>query len=247
MSAEGNGSRRAGDGRRITLYGPAEIPFTEKVRRALHYKGLDFELVEPSDPSDYRRWNPKSGLLPVLEIDGEIHPDSTAILFKLDELFPDPPLLSPDARISGQQKQLEDWADENLLWYFNKWLRSQANAETDAGAGAGAGAGGGVVRRYAVLRRFLAWLRAGGTWERPETAILRGIGDRLDDLMGFLGTRPFFYSNRVSMADLGVYAMLYSMSLETIPGSKTLVSNRPPLVEFMQRVEAATGDRPASA
>jgi glutathione S-transferase len=237
VSAQGGGSQKPGNGRKITLFGPAEIPFTEKVRRALRYKGLDFDLMEPSDPSDYRRWNPKSGLLPVLEIDGEIHPDSTAILFKLDELFPDPPLLSSDARISGQQKQLEDWADENLLWYFNKWLRLQTNTQTDVDAGSSG------ARRFRVFRRLFAWLRAGGTWERPETAILRGIGDRLDDLIGFLGTRPFFYSNRVSMADLGVYAMLYSMSLETIPGSKKLVSNRPPLVEFMQRVEAATGDR----
>jgi glutathione S-transferase len=191
-------------GRKITLYGPAEIPFTEKVRRALLYKGLEFELEEPSGPEDYRRWNPESGLLPVLEIDGEIYPDSTFILFKLDEIFPDPPLLSSDPRISGQQKQLEDWADENLLWYFNKWLRSK---EAEGDAATPDASGGGLVRRYAPLRRFLAWLRAGGTWERPEIAM-----------------------------------MLYSMSLETIPGSEKLIMDRPPLVEFMRRVEAATGD-----
>jgi glutathione S-transferase len=227
------------DGRKITLYGPAEIPFTEKVRRALLYKGLEFELTEPTGPEDYRRWNPKSGLLPVLEIDREMVPDSTDILYKLDEVFPDPPLLSNDARISSQQQQLEDWADENLLWYFNKWLRSRDGAEPEASRRSGSG---GLLLRYAPLRRALAWLRAGGTWERPETAILRGIGDRLDDLLGFLGTRPFFYSNRVSMADLGVYAMLYAMGLETIPGSRKLVTDRPPLIEFMRRVEAATGD-----
>jgi glutathione S-transferase len=236
VSGEGDGSGRPSGESKITLYGPAEIPFTEKVRRALLYKGLAFELVEPSGPEDYRRWNPESGLLPVLEIDGEVHPDSTAILFKLDELFPDPPLLSSDSRVSGQQKQLEDWADENLLWYFNKWIRSKESEEAEANAK------GGLVRRHASLQRLFAWLRAGGTWERPETAILRGIGDRLDDLIGFLGTRPFFYSSRVSMADLGAYAMLYSMSLETIPGSRNLVMNRPPLVEFMRRVEAATGE-----
>ena len=239
MSTTGDRSGSSGGGTKITLYGPTRIPFTEKVRRALLYKGLEFDLMEPSGPEDYRRWNPKSGLLPVLEIDGEITPDSTDILFKLDELFPDPPLLSSDARISGQQKQLEDWADENLLWYFNKWLRSKEAAEAAATTEASSGR---LVRRHASLRRSFAWLKAGGTWERPETAILRGIGDRLDDLIGFLGARPFFYANRVSMADLSVYGMLYSMSLEAIPGSEKLLTDRPPLVEFMRRVEAATGD-----
>jgi len=75
---------------------------------------------------------------------------------------------------------------------------------------------------------------------------VRGIGDRLDDLIGFLGTRPFFYSNQVSMADLSVYAMLYSLSLEVIPGSKALVVNRTPLLDFMRRVESVTGDQAES-
>jgi glutathione S-transferase len=239
VSNEGDRSGPLRGRKRITLYGPARIPFTEKVRRALLYKGLEFDLMEPSSPEDYRRWNPKSGLLPVLEIDGEIYPDSTEILLKLDEIFPDPPLLSSDARISGQQKQLEDWTDENLLWYFNKWLRSKEASENAPAAETGTDR---LIRRYTWLRRFLAWLRAGGTWERPETAVLRGIGARLDDLIGILGARPFFYANRVSMADLGVYAMLYSMSLETIPGSKKLLTDRVPLIEFMHRVELATGD-----
>jgi glutathione S-transferase len=243
VSSQGDRAGTFRGASKITLYGPSRIPFTEKVRRALLYKGLEFELMEPSSPEDYRRWNPKSGLLPVLEIDGEIYPDSTDIILKLDELFPDPPLLSSDARIGGQQKRLEDWADENLLWYFNKWLRSKEAAES---ATATASRTGRLIQRHAWMRRFLAWLRAGGTWERPETAILRGIGDRLDDLIGFLGARPFFYANCVSMADLGVYAMLYSMYLETIPGSRKLVMDRTPLLEFMRRVEAATGDPPDS-
>lgn len=222
---------------KITLYGPPETPFTEKVRRALLYKRVPFDVVVPTGPEDYRRWNPETGLLPVLGIDDAFYPDSTAILFKLDEIFPDPPLLSTDPRVSGQQKQLEEWADENLLWYFNKWRRSQdpSNQPGDESRAA-------LIQRLPNLRRLLAWLRAGGTWERPEIAILRGVGDRLDDLRGFLGTRPFFYSNTVSMADLGVYSMLYSLSLGIIPGSQRLVTDRAVLVEFMRRVEAETGE-----
>jgi glutathione S-transferase len=224
--------------RRITLYGPIRIPFTEKVRLALRYKGLDFELTEPSGPEDYRRWNPETGLLPVLDLDGEMIPDSTAILFRLEEEFPDPPLLSPDLRISGQQRQLEDWADENLLFFFNRWVHVR-----DASGNDGLTDDGAPRKIWVQLgRRIGAWLRAGGTWERPETGVLRSISDRLDDLLRFLGTRPFFYSDRVSMADLGVYAMLHSLDAGMIPGSQQIVMSRPPLVEFMRRVEAATGD-----
>jgi glutathione S-transferase len=237
MSNESSEQRTQNDGKTVTLYGPPEIPFTEKVRRALLYKRISFDVIEPSSPEDYRRWNPATGLLPVLEVDGEIYPDSTEILFKLDEIFPDPPLLSMDARVSGQQKQLEEWADENLLWYFNKWRRSQEEADQRRDE-----SNATLVRRFPGLRTFLAWLRAGGTWERPEIAILRGVGDRLDDLLGFLGTRSFFYSDTVSMADLGVYSMLYSLGLGVIPGSQRLVTDRAVLVDFMRRVEAETGE-----
>lgn len=237
MSNENPGHRSRDGEKKVTLYGPTEIPFTEKVRRALLYKRIPFEVVEPSSPEDYRRWNPSTGQLPVLEVDDEFYPDSTAILFKLDEIFPEPPLLSTDPRVSGQQKQLEEWADENLLWYFNKWVRSQDADENESNDN-----GPSLIQRFPGLRRFFAWLRAGGTWERPEIAILRGVGDRLDDLLGFLGTRPFFYSNTVSMADLGVYSMLYSLGLGVIPGSQRLVIERAALVDFMRRVEAETED-----
>ena len=66
----------------ITLYGPAQAPFTEKVRRALVYKGYEFELREPESPEDYKRWSPKTGMLPVLDLNGEHVPDSTEILYR---------------------------------------------------------------------------------------------------------------------------------------------------------------------
>ena len=98
----------------ITLYGPAHTPFTEKVRRGLLYKGVDFELVEPTRAEDYRRWSPKTGQLPVVDLHGEHVPDSTEILLRLDQAYPDPPLLSPDPTVAVQQRQLEEWADESF-------------------------------------------------------------------------------------------------------------------------------------
>ena len=215
---------------KMVLYGPARAPFTEKCRRALVLKGLDFELREPSEPEDYKRWSPETGLLPVLAIGEERVSDSTQILLRLDEVAPDPPLLSPDPMVAAQQRNLEDWADESFLWYFQKWLRMSQDGE----------AAPGEVRSGAG-RRLLAWLRAGGTWERPHTALLRGIDDRLGDLVNLLGARRFFYSDRVSMADLAVYGMLFTIESNAIPGTTRLLATRPSLLELMRRIEAETG------
>ena len=221
---------------RIVLYGPRRTPYTEKVRRALVLKGLDFELCEPSGPEDYRRWSPETGLLPVLAIGPERVADSTRILLRLDELWPKPPLLSPDPVIAAQQRQLEDWADESFLWYWNRWLVLAQRRQVTEAANSRRG-----PLRLPGLRRSLAWLRAGGTWERPETALLRGVEDRLGDLVNLLGARRFFYADQPSMADLGVYGMLFVLRMDAMTGSARLLANRSTLIEFMRRLEESTG------
>jgi glutathione S-transferase len=221
---------------RITLYGPRRTPYTEKVRRALVLKGLHFDLREPTSPEDYKRWSPVTGLLPVLTIDSELVSDSTEILLRLDELHPKPPLLASDPTIAAQQRQLEDWADASFLFYWNRWLvLAQRREEGDAKS-----ARRGPLRA-APLRRALAWLRTGGTWERPETTLLRGVEDRLGDLVNLLGTRRFFYADQPSMADLAVYGMLFVLRMDAMTGSARLIASRPTLTEFMRRLEEATG------
>ena len=59
--------------------------------------------------------------------------------------------------------------------------------------------------------------------------------------MNLLGTRPFFYADRPSMADLAVYGMLRSVERGTMPGSTQQLLSRPGLIAYMRRVEAETG------
>lgn len=214
---------------KLILYGPARAPYTEKCRRGLALKGLEYELREPSGPEDYARWSPVTKQLPVMTVDDERVDDSTNILLRLDEIQPHPPLLSPDPTVAAQQRNLEDWADESFLWYFQQWLRLSSRQEQAASE-----------HGSPPLRRLLAWLRAGGTWERPQTAILRGVDDRMTDLVNLLGSRRFFYADQVSIADLAVYGMLKTLSLDAIPGSASLLARRAILVEFMGRVEEET-------
>ena len=225
----------------ITLYGPAQAPFTEKVRRALLFKGYVFELREPESPEDYKRWSPKTGMLPVLDLDGEHVPDSTEILYRIDRDRPDPPLLSSDPTVATQQRQLEEWADESFLFYYMKYQRTVAHEAQVVADASGSEERTGDRAGSGPLRRLGAWLRAGGTWERPQTGIVRELGLRLDDLTKFLGARAFFYAERLSMGDLGVYAMLNTMRNDAIPGSEQLVAQRPALLAFMRRVEEETG------
>jgi glutathione S-transferase len=72
------------------------IPFSTNVERvalALAHKGLPVEWVN-ADPSDRSAVIAVSGqpLVPVLEEDGKVVADSTAILEYLEERKPEPPL-----------------------------------------------------------------------------------------------------------------------------------------------------------
>jgi glutathione S-transferase len=223
----------------ITLYGAARVPYTEKVRRALLYKNLPFEFCEPTMTEDYQRWNPKSGMLPVVHIGDELIEDSTQILYALDARYPDPPLLSSEPFVASQQRQLEDWADESFLWYWMKYRRMIGGGELTLPL-KGEAPQTREESPSGPFRRLRAWLKAGGTWERPITGLQRELGQRMDDLVNFLGARPFFYADRLSMADLSVFAMLFFMRRDAIPGSARLLAERPSLVAFMARVEEAT-------
>lgn len=116
----------------IILYGPITAPFTRKVEGALILKKLPFERREPKSPEDYLRWSPETGLLPVLEIDGERTHDSARILDELDKRFPEVPLVARDPKIAQSQRRLEQWAEAAFTFYWIHYLRGLVNAEEDA-------------------------------------------------------------------------------------------------------------------
>lgn len=214
------------------------MPFTEKVGRALRVKRLPFEVVAPVGPEDYARLSPETGMLPVLEVDGHRVPDSSAILDYLDERFPEPPLLSRDARVAREQRRLERWADETIPYYILRWVRSRAG-----GAAPPPLRGGGFPMATMIERGLID---ADGKLH-PEL-FDPGMGgpgpefeNRLDDLEGFLGARPFFYSNAISRADLSVYALLSVLYRDVYDGARALLAARPRLLAHTERVLEETG------
>lgn len=212
----------------ITLYGPHEAPFVVKVEFALLLKKVEFTLEEPRGPEDYRRWSPETGLLPVIDVDGTRVHDSSAILDYLDERFPEPPLLSSDPKLASSQRRLESWAEETLTFYWLNYLRvlvreDEATAEESSDS----------PPRSRLSRRKKSPIA------NFEEGLGKEFGQRLDDLVNFLGSRPFFYSDRVGRADLAVYSLLHNVPGVAGPVVAAAVEARPVLAELLERVETA--------
>jgi glutathione S-transferase len=94
------------------------IPFSTNVERvalALAHKGLEADWVDV-DPSDRAPVEAVSGqpLVPVLEEDGRVVADSTAILEYLEERHPEPPLYPRDEARGAEARLLVDWF--NRVW-----------------------------------------------------------------------------------------------------------------------------------
>jgi len=200
---------------KVVLYGPIQVPFVTKVRGALNLKGVPFELVEPKQPEDYRRWNPETGLLPLIDVDGVRVADSAAILDHLDEVFPDPPLVSSDPKIAASQRGLESWVEETFVFYWTNYLREVVE-----------GGDAEVVRRRAA---------------RPSGLGAEFAG-RLDDLMNFLGDRSYFYGEEPGRADLAVYSFLANAAILVNPRVSGELDARKPLGAHLERVGALLGD-----
>ena len=82
----------------------------ERVTLAVADKGLEVESiwVDPNDRSPVEQVSGQR-LVPVLEDDGRVIPDSTAILAYLEERYPDPPLYPRDEARRAEIELYIDW------------------------------------------------------------------------------------------------------------------------------------------
>lgn len=77
----------------------------ERVRIALNLKGISYRYAPVSslEAGEYHRLNPQ-GLLPALDIGGQVVPQSSAILAYIEETYPDPSLLPDDPALRAQAR-----------------------------------------------------------------------------------------------------------------------------------------------
>lgn len=213
----------------IRLYSQTMNPFTEKVARALIMKRLDYERVEVNDPGEVRRLSPVTQKLPVLEIGAERHAESGEILSWLEQRYPEPSLYSSDPQTKEQQRRLAEWSDTSFLWYWDRWRQARFPRPGDEQPPAA-----GLL---AKLRDHLGQRSSPSRVELRELEVIDELAHRLDDLVGFLGNRPFFHAEEPSAADLSVCGMLSIVRDGPMEAGAEALRQRPALLEYMERVE----------
>lgn len=232
---------------RITLIHVPVSHYSEKVRWALDWKRIPHT----------RRW-PPGGLhplvtwivtrgrhqtVPALIMDGGGIGDSTEIIRRLEERFPDPPLYPEDEAERRRALQLEDWFDEELGPYIRRLVYHQLTSDTELLAELTMhqvqyGHRATLPFTKAVLARFLDLRFSTGSPEKAAAAEAKVVA-ALDRLDAELDGREYLAGPRFSVADLTVAALLYPLVLPPqAPWRPTW------LPDSWIRLNSENGDRP---
>ncbi len=200
----------------ITLYQFATSPFTEKVRRALAYKGIAFEIHEVDRAAvpggKYAHVSP-TGKFPAIEHDGVAIWDSTDVIRHLDAAFPNRPLIPADPRDAALAHVIEDWADESLYFYEMTmrlgWAHNLYASLDEFAAGMP-----GVPRehlRKGILDGVGALTKAQGLGRKPPEQVVTDVERHFAALDALLEGRDWLVGEALSIADLAVIAQVNAL------------------------------------
>ena len=222
-------------------------PYNEKIQRMLNHKGIPFEAKtwRVSERGKILKISP-TGKLPALEHDGRIIVDSTDIAYYIEATFPDKPLIPADAKLRGMMHAIEDWADESLYFYeMTLRFTTPGNRERN------------IPRLIANEGSFLRWLmprvlprllrkitHAQGVGRKSTEQLLVDTRRHIGAVSDMLGEDHWLLHNRLTLADLAVYAMF--QCFRDADMAADILREYPEVIDWMERVEAETGT-PANA
>jgi glutathione S-transferase len=216
-------------------------PFAAKVRRALYYKGIAFEVrnYRVADARLIRRTVSSSGKTPVLEHAGKLIVDSTAILRYLDEAFPERRIIPQGASERAMAHIIEDWADESLFFYDLTmrswpnnldWLKRDILSHDTGLMGRVLGAAIGKFARKTSETQ--------GVGRKDRDTICAEVGAHFEAVEDLLEDNDWLLGEQLSVADIAVAAMC--TVIERAEEAAQMMSARPRLMAWRSRVDEAT-------
>jgi glutathione S-transferase len=220
--------------------------YSEKVRWALEYKGVEHERRSPP-PGPHMifalvKSRGASKTFPLLDLDGVTYSDSTEIVGALEAGWPEPRLYPEDPAERRRALELEDFFDEEVgpytrLYAFHEIVKHRPTAERLIESG--------LVGPLRVGARYTAPVAAGFLQARygvksDEAAreARAKIDAGFDRLEAELGDREYLVGDTFTIADLTAAALFYPSVLP--PEGPQLPDPPPAYQEFRAELE----DRP---
>jgi glutathione S-transferase len=216
----------------LTLFGYKVSPYVAKVRAILRHKGVPF-VERRVDPADRRELKRLSGqvAVPVIDDDGTVVADSTAIARYLDEKYPQKSILPKEPALRARALLFEEWADEGLPRVVQpvRWL-IPANAKKSV-ALMRSDYPEGVLQdaKWAAITRVLLWDMGRKYAPRPPARpnpakILNRLAEAMDILDGALAETGWLAGPEPSVADFAAWGFLHFV--EALDGWETVKARR---------------------
>lgn len=216
--------------------------FSEKVRWALDYKGIEarHRATVPPVHIGAAFWLTRGAqhTFPVLQLDGTTIGDSTAIIAALEEFQPEPALYPAESDDRRRALALEDLFDESLgpAMRMSGWqeiVKDDATLQTVTGSMlpgrvAGNDAARGAISRFAKLYVGLRYdVGDDDAAERARADVLVAL-DRLEAELDS-GAGTYLVGDAFSVADLTAASLLYPL---VGPPEGPQIGAPPGLIEF---------------
>jgi glutathione S-transferase len=225
------------------IFGAEVSPYSVKVRSYFRYKGIPHEWIVRSSKTqaEYQKYA-KIPIIPLVVTPAEeAIQDSTPIIERLEDEFPDPSI-HPEERASGfVSALLEEFGDEwGNKWMFHyRWAREadqrsagERIAKTmmpDVTGDALEGVIANVVERM-VNRVWFVGSNAG-----TAAQIEASFEEAVDQLEAHLSHRPYLFGARPAFGDFGLWGQVYNAWTDPTPG--TILRERAPgVVAWAERM-----------
>lgn len=215
-------------------------PFCLKVHRALKAADLPYTRTALDMPSRTTPFN-KAGQVPVLRIDARHVADSTPILAAINTLT-DGMFTLHDPRADAEARLWEDWADTVLSGFVStaRWADEDNWSRVRPAYFPNMPAPVALVVPAMIRRSVLKGLHARELTRRGLDACWERLEHTLDDLERRAPQRGFWMGDKLSVADLAIFAQLHSLRTELTPAQRDAVNRRPALTAWMELVARAT-------
>lgn len=216
--------------------------YSEKVRWALDYKGVEHERRSPP-PGPHMLFalaksRGASKTFPLLDLDGATYSDSTEIVAALEKSRPEPPLYPEDPADRRRALELEDFFDEEVgpytrLYAWHEIVRDRPTAERLIESGM---AGPKVGARYtAPIAAGFLQLRYGVKSDEAALEARAKIDAGFDRIEAELGDREYLVGGSFTVADLTAAALFYP---SVLPAEGPQLPDPPPAyAEFRAEIE----------